>query len=1071
MNTKARLLIATSSACLLVAMAAPASAQDASSIPASGVASSADRATGMGVISGQVIDPATGEYLRNAIVSVTMANGETQTGRTGDGGVYRFQDLPAGDTKVTISFVGYLSETQNVIIQPGNPAKLDFSLQQSGRDGQAATGSEIVVNGVRAAGARELMEQRDELQIADVLSTAAYGDIAGGNPAEFLKYMPGVDVDGSNGTAVYAYLRGLPAEFTRTQLNGMDVVSANSAAPTGYANAAAAARIFSYESLSMSAIDSITTYKTVGADQNADAPAGIIDLRTKHAYDQKKSKFVVSVEGFTQENMLDRYKHTGPDSPGGWGNKRFLPNASLYYSNSFFNRRLGVMFSLAYNDQYVEREQITMDRQYTQSAAAPYPMEFYKMEAQTGARQTTRRTASLGLDFKATNNLSFSLFGMAYRGDIRLHNQLAIVTADTSKGANGLLNLDGQPATASDALSGFITKESATTNTISSAATDYYKINNGNILAPSFEWNKGNWHVDGYFAYSDSNSYYNPGHSGNDQVYSGPTITSTGNFQAVKRSSDLAYTDWAINQVSGPDWSDPTSWAISGTPSIKLSNGAFGKITEKSGATNARYDTQFGAVPISFKAGFKFTDTMYKFGNDAAGQSYNYTGPLSNGEFLSEIINPYISGITNKSNFSIRSSSGSLYIPGVDLAKLWDMYRQNPGDWTDATTAAQYAAANYTGTTRFEENIKALYGMVTANPTPKMELRAGLRGEWTHNTAFVYQSLPTAQVQAYTPAGAAAACIVTASTGIATTTPCVDYQFSSGVSRVKGHYFTLFPSASAKYTFGRSTDLQAGYSRTILRPGVDAAGSSPSEDLNGSAIGGPILTVPNPGLTPAFSDNYSVRLSRYLKGVGMLNVGFYYNRIKGLAVEKEYSADEAAKIPALAPYATDPTYAGYTFATYVQESLTTIKGIEASFLHSFTWLPSPFDGLSIRANFMHNEPNHPIPRVGNNIGSVGVMYEKGPVKLHMNLLWNDDKYRSDTPTWFEARTNLTISGTYKFSRHWQTYFTANNVLGQPYNVIIPGNAYPSTAAAGLPNYSAIYVQNGRTFTLGVRATF
>ncbi|WP_176593835.1 TonB-dependent receptor domain-containing protein [Sphingobium sp. EM0848] len=1033
----------------------------------SGRASNA-RVAGKGAVTGRILNPATGEYLRNARVTIVAAGGKHSVTTSGEGGEYDAHDIPAGTATITVSFNGYVSQTATVSIPASGTARLDFSLQQSDRQGEAAKHSDIIVNGARESGARELMAQRNELQIADVLSTEAYGDIAGGNPAEFLKYMPGVDVDGSNGTALYAFLRGLPAEFTRTQLNGMDIVSANANAPTGYASSAAAARIFSFESISMSAIDSVTTYKTVSADQNADAPAGIIDLRTKHAYDRKKPLFVVSVEGFTHENMLDSHKNTGPDQPNGWGNKRFLPNGSLFYSNSFFNHRLGVTFSLAYNDQYIEREQITMNRQYTQSAKAPYPMEFYGMEAVMSARETTRRTGSLVLDYKANDNLSFSLIGLAYRGDVYQHQSTVTVNADTSKGAVGLLNLNGQAATAQDALSGFRTQQAATAQTISSAAATQYKVNNGNIIAPSFEWNKGDWHVDGYFAYSDTHSYYNSPHEG--QVSAGPTITSTGNFQAVKGSPSLTTTDWDITQISGPDWSNPASYSISGKPSITLTSGAYGKITAKSGGLNAAYDGHIGAVPITFKTGFKITDTMYDFGNSAT-SSYTYNGPLTNAQFLAQVVNPNITGVWNKSDFSVTSLSGSGYIPQVDLAKLWTMYSQNPEQWTSATTAANYATANYTGATRFEENIKAVYGMVTAEVTPKLQLRAGLRGEWTNNRASVYKSLPLDQVKAYTPAGATAKCAITAATGIATTVPCVDYQFSNGIQHVKGNYFTLFPSASLKYTFGESTDFQAGYSRTILRPGVDAAGSSPSFSLTGSSTSGPIVTVPNPGLSPAISDNFSARLSHYFKGVGLFNIGFYYNRIKGLAVQQEYSADEAAGIPALAPYVADPAYAGYAFSTYNQEDLTTIKGIEAAFQHSFSWLPAPFDGLSLRGAFTHNDPNHPIARVGNNIGSAAVMYEKGPVKLYVNILWNDDKYRSNTPTWFQARTDMTISGRIKLMKHLETYFTINNVLNQPYNVMVPGNAFPSTAAANFPNYSAIYVKNGRTGTIGLRARF
>jgi len=538
-------------------------------------------------------------------------------------------------------------------------------------------------------------------------------------------------------------------------------------------------------------------------------------------------------------------------------------------------------------------------------------------------------------------------------------------------------------------------------------------------------------------------------------------VTSTGNFSAVKGSSSLAYTDWDIRQTSGPDWSNLSSYTLSATPQLRTTSGANAFIYEKSGGLNASYDAQFGAVPISFKAGFKVTDTVYRFGDTSGDNLYTYTGPLSNADFLASVINPYQRASWSKSNAGVTSLSGSSYIPMIDMAKLYQMYVNNPGQWTHTLSAANYAAANYSNNTRFEENIKAVYGMATAK-IGKLKLRAGLRAEWTANTSWGWSPLSATEVKAATVDGVK--CAVTASTGIATTIPCVDYQFrTNGYQEIRGDYFKLYPSASAKLTLGRSTDAELGYSRTILRPGLNAiAGSASLDDAN------KVISVPNPGLTPAMSDNISVRLSHYFKSVGLLTAGFYYNRIDGLADLQEGLT--AAEVGAAAGgYAEDPSYADYSYTTYRQLGVVSIKGIEVSFQHSFSWLPAPFDGLSVRGGFMHNEPSEPITRVGKNIGSAALMYEKGPVRLYVNMLWNDDKYRSTTPSWFQARTDLSVSGRIKLVKHWEAYFSVNNLLAQPYNVMVPGEL--ATTSSSTPNHSAIYVQNGRTGTFGIRARF
>ena len=1030
--------------------------------------------TASGTVEGVVSDAFSQDTLRNAIVTVEV-DGRRYVARTAEDGSYSIDGLPSGAATVRVEFIGYVEISQPVTIGADGVTTLNFELNQAGRRvDEAASADEIVIRGEREGQQRSIMAQRSELQIADVLQTETYGDIAGGNPGEFLKYMPGIDVDGSNGTAVYVGLRGLPAGFTRTQLNGMDIVSANANAATGYSSAAQAARVFSYESMGLSAIDSVTVYKTTGADQNADAPAGIINLETRRGANRRKPSLVLTIEGMTHENMWDRYTDTGPQADGGFNGQKFLPNASILYRDSFFGRRLGVSFSASINQQYFEREQIVSSRNFRNSATAPYPLELYAFEQGSYHRLVTRKNATLVLDFKATPNLTLGAIGIMSRGDVFQRATTVEVFADTSTGARGLLNLQGGPATPEDALSAFVTRQPATTTTITSGSTNANKINKGNIAALNFDWKHGGWHIDGYYAYSDTHSYYDSPAKG--QVTSSSSISSRGNFSAIKGSPGLTDLDFAITQVSGADWSNPANWTLpTGRPTITLSSNAYGKLAQHSGAMNIRYAADFGNVPVEFQTGFKITDTLYDFGTTAA-TPFQYVGPMSNAEFLAAFVSPYTHNVTNKSGFSITSLSGSRYIPALDLGRLWQDYNSNPGNWASTATAAQYRATNY-GTTDYGEMIKALYGMVTVKPSEALSLRVGLRGEWTDSRADVYQSLPRAQILAYRPPGATANCAITATTGVATTIPCIDYQYSGGQTRLKGGFFNLFPSAQMKATLFDDYDLQVGYSRSVLRSGIDSYASQPSESLTGSDLGGPLLTVPNPNLTPAYSDNLSARLSHYFKTVGMVNLGIYYNKIRGLPQTLEFSREEALEIPELAPYANDPTFsgAGFRYAIAQQVDVVSIWGLEAAFQHSFTWLPAPFDGFSLRGAFTHNTPNRPLIRWGRNIGSLAMSYEKGPVKLNVNLLWNDDKPRTlaadgeTLATWFQAMTQINVSGRVKLTKTFETYFTVTNLLNSGLIVMQPGSNV--TAVSGFPNFSPLTVYNGRTASIGLRARF
>src|SRR3546814_4905970 len=80
----------------------------------------------------------------------------------------------------------------------------------------------------------------------------------------------------------------------------------------------------------------------------------------------------------------------------------------------------------------------------------------------------------------------------------------------------------------------------------------------------------------------------------------------------------------------------------------------------------------------------------------------------------------------------------------------------------------------------------------------------------------------------------------------------------------------------------------------------------------------------------------------------------------------------------------------------------------SSDLHAMTWLPSPLDGLSVRGSFMYNDPDVPIVRVADKVGTLSLSYKKGPVRLFVNSVWTGDKYRSTTPSWFAERLAVSL---------------------------------------------------------------
>ncbi|WP_160174177.1 TonB-dependent receptor [Sphingopyxis sp. MWB1] len=1001
-------------------------AASGSTAPAGSGAGLEERVAGEGVVAGRVLDPATGEYLRGAIINIETADGRRRMANSGERGEYRILDVPTGQANIRISYTGYGDDVGKIDVTAGSTVRHDVDLLRSG----ATSNQDIVVvaASVLEGDARAIMNQRESMDIKNILSSESYGDIADGNPAEFLKFMPGVDTDGSNGTAISVSLRGMPSDYTQVTLNGTNMASAD--ANTG----ATSARAFSFEGVSLAGIDSIEISKTISADVDANAPAGTINIRTKRAFDRKRRLFTLQLSGATTADLWEG-RNTGPQEGG--LDAPLLPNGEIQFSDSFFGRRLGVMASFGFTNTYIEREEITNSRNYVPTAISPDPMATTVIQAQSQFRKTSRMAGSLNLDFRASDDLILSFMSNLNRG--RVYQQEltpSFTTGARSVGVSGDAALD------------FVTQQRPTTNTYRAASSVQYKVNKGFSLTPGFEWTHGGLRLDGYFSWSNAESYYDSPSKGAVNTLL-TTINAAGNFSAER--SDLTEADWDIRQVSGLDWSDPSSFTSSGAPRMRLNNGSRSEVDFKTAAMNLVYNTSIGGIEASFKTGFKAQRSEYDFSNRSAENEYSYVGPLSNADFLASINSFTDLSSYSDSGLSLSSLSGSdrLYMPS--MYKVWQLYDANPDHWQHLFTAANWYSANVASEAHYREINTAAYGMATLSPFESLRLRAGLRWEQTRTASREFDALTVDEVRA-------AGFEVSDSTGRATTIEGLEYQYLSRPKTYrKGKYDHFFPSASLKYALGRNTDLQLGYSNTILRPPVSVlAGVWSVNDLDR------IVRAPNPNLEPAISDNFSARLAHYFEPVGLVAINLFMNRTKGLFQEQELTAEEFGY--------TGSQYADYTFitTTKVDGDAVNIKGVEFEFNHAMTYLPAPFDGLSIRGSYMYNDPDIPIVRVADHIGSFSVSYKKGPLKLYLNNVWTGDKYRSTTPTWFEQRIDMNLSGSIAFHRGWEAFFSIRNLLNEPVNVIVPG----SLASSGtLGDHSAIYVHNGRSGVIGVRARF
>ncbi len=156
--------------------------------------------------------------------------------------------------------------------------------------------SEVVVTGFRESLAQAHAIKRDAVGSEDVIvaeDIAAFPDL---NLAESLQRIPGVTIDRDSGEGRQITLRGLGPDFTRTDLNGMEVLG-NTASGMDNRGGVSRTRSFDYSLFASELFDSVTVLKSYAADQDEGGIGGTVQLSTAKPFDYDGFKAVISAKG------------------------------------------------------------------------------------------------------------------------------------------------------------------------------------------------------------------------------------------------------------------------------------------------------------------------------------------------------------------------------------------------------------------------------------------------------------------------------------------------------------------------------------------------------------------------------------------------------------------------------------------------------------------------------------------------------------------------------------------------------------------------------------------------------
>ncbi|WP_259069434.1 TonB-dependent receptor domain-containing protein [Mucilaginibacter sp. X4EP1] len=314
-------------------------------------------------IKGNITDAKNGETLIGATVHIEKGTYQQNTTVKLDG-TYAFKNIPAGEYKLQVKYVGYKTTKEYTVeVKADEVAVLNVAMV----DNSTALNEVSIVE--HASKETDRSARNDERNATTTLNAVSAASIAISPDvlvSNVLSRVSGITIDRNNtGDAEHVIIRGMDKQYNTTLINGVKIPSPDNK------NRYVPLNIFPAD-----LIERIEVSKTLTSDMEADASGGVVNLIMKSAptglriegnfgtgysqifFNRPYASFDAStvnsrapgeinpgqpatISQFPYQNLLTKTGNAPPNA-----------TASLTIGNRYLNNKLGVLFSGTYQNLY-----------------------------------------------------------------------------------------------------------------------------------------------------------------------------------------------------------------------------------------------------------------------------------------------------------------------------------------------------------------------------------------------------------------------------------------------------------------------------------------------------------------------------------------------------------------------------------------------------------------------------------------------------------------------------------------------------------------------------------------------
>jgi iron complex outermembrane receptor protein len=975
--------VVTATAALVALALAPAAAQSAAG----------------GAVTGRVLNAATGQYLRNAVVSVSHSS---RYAVSGTGGAYTLLEVPAGPAELMVSYLGLDTQTVRLTVVAGRTVQCDVNLTSADYGQDVLILGKLVVFSEREGNAKAIMDQRHAENMRKVIASDVFGKVPENNVGELLKLMPGVTADYVEADVRAIRLRGYNPKYTSVMIDGARVAMAGSSTiGTG--------RTFEFEQLSISSVETVELSKTPAPDQPSTA-AGTVNLRSKGAFDRKGRRITYSVSLTGNSRALTLRESYGWNDQNHY---KIRPNYAFEYSDVFQQDRLGVLLGSSRSEVYSMQQHVWIGGGGTaynvDSDPANNATEIPRansIQFQHGLRPTIRTNQHIRFDYKFTPALSAWVKLDYNTFDNQSLNRNFQMNVPNNSATAGVVNSPGGPVVPGVEYSLRSQTIQGGTWQMTNGGTARAKWGDTMILNGNLEFKQGPLQLTAQAQFSRADNWYGSLDHGwfDNTVANSPTLDWSWTRAAADSPENITYT-----QLTGVNARDPASYTFNHNSLTAVKRRSKDQIW--SNRVDLRYQLNLGEVRTTFKTGL--TSTLNTRGVERQeGMQYMIVGAdgLANSGDNDRPVNWVETGF--KSDWGWGGNANGL--PVFDRFALARHYFAHPAYFTVNTL--QHLQTRLQNSWDFKEQIDGAY-VQSIFSLGRFDLAPGLRFERTASWGKGVNDIgDLAAKRAVNPANPAAVS--------AASEAYLQARFGGRLTSDSRHATTL-AYLHGTYRIHPNLLFRASYHDAITR--ADIANLVPGvSNVNESSF---TLTTTNPGLKPEQSRNFNLSLEYYFKPVGQLTAGWFKSRIKdlqrtrtGIAVTDTWLAS---------------VYPGYTLSITDNVANSEMSGFELDYAQQLTFLPGHLDGLGVFANYtrLHFDSWDNYLNAAKDQWNAGISYTKGRFYGQFRVNHTGKRQTSTAVSgWYNfdgERRMCDVIASYRLTRHATLFVNGKNIFDEP----------------------------------------